>query len=91
VVVVVDAASSRFAAEQMSGVARSSRVVRRFAVRAVGATTVARLTKRYPLVGVLLVVWRWWRRRQARVEHTSLRLRRNDVITITDKAKARGI
>jgi len=50
----------------------------------------ARLTRRYPVIAVSLFVWRWWRRRRTRVEHTNLQLRRNDVITITDMSSDRG-
>jgi len=75
----------------MSGFARTSRVVGRFAGRAVAASAMVRLTRRYPVIAVSLFVWRWWRRRRTRVEHTNLQLRRNDVITITDISSDRGI
>ncbi len=61
--------------------------VSRFAGRAVGAAVVARTMKRYPIVAVALFVWRWWRRRESRVDHTRVRLRAGETITVQQKQR----
>jgi hypothetical protein len=66
----------------MGGIARTSRVA---------ATAVSRIVKRYPIVGVTLFVWRWWRRRESRIERQSLRLKSGSTITVSDKPTRRGI
>ncbi|MFZ9706566.1 MAG: hypothetical protein ACO3CG_01885 [Ilumatobacteraceae bacterium] len=75
----------------MGGIARSSRVAGRVTGRFVGAAAVGRVAKRYPIIGVTLVVWRWWRRRQERIERTSLRLKSGSTITVSDKPSRRGL
>jgi hypothetical protein len=32
-----------------------------------------------------MFLWRWWRRRERRVEHTHLRLRAGETITVQQK------
>ena len=38
--------------------------------------------KRYPIVAAALVVWRWWRRRNRRIERTTLQLRQGENISV---------
>jgi predicted negative regulator of RcsB-dependent stress response len=57
----------------------------RFAGRAVGATIMARTVKRYPIVAVVWFGWRWWQRRAAREERSTVRLRAGETITVQDK------
>jgi len=75
----------------MGGIARTSRVAGKAAGRLVGATAAGRIIKRYPIVGVTLFVWRWWRRRESRIERQSLRLKSGSTITVSDKPTRRGI
>jgi len=75
----------------MGGIARTSRVAGKAAGRLVGATAVSRIVKRYPIVGVTLFVWRWWRRRESRIERQSLHLKSGSTITVSDKPTRRGI
>jgi hypothetical protein len=72
----------------MAALARTSRV----AGRVVGATAVGRVVKRYPIVGVALFVWRWWRRREARIERRVITLKSGETLTVSDRTPAnRGI
>ena len=72
----------------MGALARKSRV----AGRVVGVTAIGRVAKRYPIVGVALFVWRWWRRREARVERRVITLKSGESLTVTDRDPAnRGI
>lgn len=48
----------------------------------IGLAVVTRILKRYPIVGVSLVVWRWWRRRSRRIERTSVKLLKDESITL---------
>jgi len=65
----------------MGAMSRTPRV----AGRLIGATAVARFTKRYPLVAVLLFVWKWWRRRTAHTDHQVIRLKAGQTITVSDR------
>lgn len=65
----------------MGALARTSRV----AGRVVGATAVGRIAKRYPIVGVALFAWRWWRRREASVERRVITLKPGESLTVTDR------
>ncbi len=38
--------------------------------------------KRYPIVAAALVVWRWWRRRNRRIERTTVQLREGESISL---------
>jgi hypothetical protein len=38
--------------------------------------------KRYPILGVGLMVFHWWRRRSQNVDRTTVRLRRNETLTV---------
>ena len=72
----------------MGALARTSRV----AGRVVGATTVGRVAKRYPIVGVALFAWRWWRRREARVERRVITIKSGETLTVSDRSSAnRGV
>lgn len=71
----------------MGIVARASRV----AGRAVGLTAFSRASKRYPIIGLAIVVWRWWRRREARTERRVISLKPGETVTVSDRASsARG-
>ena len=48
----------------------------------VGLAVVSRVMKRYPIVAVTLVVWRWWRRRNRRTERTTVQLREGESISL---------
>ena len=48
----------------------------------VGLAVVSRVMKRYPIVAVTLVVWRWWRRRNLRIERTTVQLRQGESISL---------
>ena len=48
----------------------------------VGLAVVSRVMKRYPIVAVTLVVWRWWRRRNRRIERTTVQLRQGENISV---------
>ena len=48
----------------------------------VGLAVVSRVMKRYPIVAVTLVVWRWWRRRNLRIERTTVQLRQGENISV---------
>jgi Flp pilus assembly protein TadB len=47
-----------------------------------GIAVFARALKRYPIVAATLVVWRWWRRRNRRVERTTVHLRQDESISL---------
>ena len=48
----------------------------------VGLAVVTRVMKRYPIVAAALVVWRWWRRRNRRIERTTVQLRQGENISV---------
>jgi len=48
----------------------------------IGVAVVARTLKRYPIVAATLVVWRWWRRRNRRIERTTVQLDKNESIAL---------
>jgi Flp pilus assembly protein TadB len=48
----------------------------------IGVAVVARTLKRYPIVAATLVVWRWWRRRNRRIERTTVQLGKNESISL---------
>ena len=48
----------------------------------VGLAVVSRVMKRYPIVAVTLVVWRWWRRRNRQTERTTVQLREGESISL---------
>lgn len=48
----------------------------------VGLAVVSQVMKRYPIVAVTLVVWRWWRRRNRRTERTTVQLREGESISL---------
>ena len=48
----------------------------------IGIAVVARTAKRYPIVAATLVVWRWWRRRNRRIERTTVQLRQGENISV---------
>ena len=48
----------------------------------VGLAVVSRVMKRYPIVAAALVVWRWWRRRNRRIERTTVQLRQGENISV---------
>ena len=48
----------------------------------VGLAVVSRVMKRYPIVAAALVVWRWWRRRNRRIERTTVQLRQGESISV---------
>ena len=48
----------------------------------VGLAVVSRVMKRYPIVAVTLVVWRWWRRRNRRTERTTVQLHEGESISL---------
>ena len=48
----------------------------------IGLAVLTRTLKRYPIVGVSLAVWRWWRRRSRRIERTTVQLRKDESITL---------
>ena len=48
----------------------------------IGLAVLTRTLKRYPIVGVSLAVWRWWRRRSRRIERTTVQLRQDESITL---------
>lgn len=48
----------------------------------VGLAVLSRVMKRYPIVAVTLVVWRWWRRRNRRTERTTVQLREGESISL---------
>ena len=48
----------------------------------IGVAVVARTLKRYPIVAATLVVWRWWRRRNRRIERTTVQLDKNESISL---------
>ena len=48
----------------------------------VGLAVVSRAMKRYPIVAAALVVWRWWRRRNRRIERTTVQLRQGENISV---------
>ena len=48
----------------------------------IGVAVVARTLKRYPIVSATLVVWRWWRRRNRRIERTTVQLGKNESISL---------
>lgn len=52
------------------------------ASRFVGGAVIARWMKRYPILGVGLMVFRWWRRRSQNVDRTTVRLRRNETLMV---------
>jgi len=70
----------------MGPMSRTSRVAGRF----VGAAAIARLTKRYPLVAVVLLVWKWRRRRAAHTDHQVIRLKAGETITVSDRTASRS-
>ena len=53
--------------------------------RVFGMSVIGRMSKRYPIVAVTLFVVRWWRKRQARVDHQVITLRPGETITVSDK------
>ncbi|GDX14835.1 hypothetical protein LBMAG03_09340 [Actinomycetes bacterium] len=59
-----------------------SRRAPRMAGRFIGGAVIARGVKRYPIVGVMLVGIRLWRRRQRRVDRMKVRLRDNESVSI---------
>lgn len=61
------------------------RRITRLAGRVISATVSARTLKQYPIIGVVMFTWRWWRRRTQRTERTSIHLRRGETITLQDK------
>ena len=40
---------------------------------------------RYPIIGIGLALFRWWRRRRQRVDRTAVRLRDGETITIRQR------
>ena len=48
----------------------------------VGLAVVSQVMKRYPIVAAALVVWRWWRRRNRRIERTTVQLRQGENISV---------
>ena len=48
----------------------------------VDLAVVTRVMKRYPIVAAALVVWRWWRRRNRRIERTTVQLRQGENISV---------
>jgi hypothetical protein len=48
----------------------------------IGLAVVTRVMKRYPIVAAALVVWRWWRRRNRRIERTTVQLRQGENISV---------
>ena len=58
------------------------RRIPRLAGRFFAGAVVARGVKRYPIVGVGLMVFRWWRRRSRDIDRTSVRLRSNETLTV---------
>ena len=48
----------------------------------VGLAGLTRVMKRYPIVAAALVVWRWWRRRNRRIERTTVQLRQGENISV---------
>ena len=48
-------------------------------------SVIGRMSKRYPIVAVTLFVVRWWRKRQAQVDHQVITLRPGETITVSDK------
>jgi len=48
----------------------------------IGVAVVARTLKRYPIVAATLVVWRWWRRHNRRIERTTVQLDKNESISL---------
>lgn len=47
-----------------------------------GIAVFTRALKRYPIVAATLVVWRWWRRRNRRIERTMVQLGQNESISL---------
>jgi len=48
----------------------------------IGLAVVARTLKRYPIVAATFMIWRWWRRRNRRIERTTVRLRHDESISL---------
>ena len=57
----------------------------RIAGRVVGGALIGRTMSRYPIIGIGLALFRWWRRRRHRVDRTSVRLRDGETITIRQR------
>jgi len=53
--------------------------------RVFGMSVIGRMSKRYPIVAVTLFVVRWWRKRQAQVDHQVITLRPGETFTVSDK------
>ena len=53
--------------------------------RVFGISVIGRMSKRYPIVAVTLFIVRWWRKRQARVDHQVITVRTGETITVSDK------
>ena len=48
----------------------------------IGIAVFTRTLRRYPIVATTLVVWRWWRRRNRRIDRTTVQLRQGEIVSV---------
>ena len=48
----------------------------------IGIAVFTRTLKRYPIVAATLVVWRSWRRRNRRIDRTTVQLRQGEIVSV---------
>jgi hypothetical protein len=65
----------------MSGPRRVPRLAGRF----IGSAVIARGVKRYPIAGIGLILFRWWRRRRMHVDRTTVRLHNDEILTVRNR------